>query len=456
MLPAMLQAPPPPTAKPVRLWWAFTGVATLVTVALLSSVVSSFWGARALAETVTRGQAAMLFHIAHRVALSDGERPTDAALAPVIEEGAELGLHWIAIVRPRGRIVAQAGEAQGSLAPAELRGQPLQPIAAGGLVRVTAPVGPPQHPRHPRPTDDAFGLGPRGFPPPPIDDGMGPPPHPPGAPPGGPPPGLRIAVEFEPMLARDLEHRAKRDLAVGIAAIVALWVAAALLWRVAGRATRAEMRLGDQRHLAALGEMSAVVAHELRNPLASLKGNAQLLEEQVQGHPSAPKATRVVAEAVRLQALSDGLLAFVRSGRVQPEPVDVAQLAREIVAMSPAEVDLTAEGLDAPWPLDPGRISQVLHNLIDNAYQADPEGVVKVVVEMSESALTFEISDRGPGVPPEARAKIFTPFHTSRTRGTGLGLAVAYQVVDLHGGSITCEDRPGGGALFRVTLPLRR
>ena len=455
MLPAMLQAPPPPTAKPVRLWWAFTGVSALVTVALLSSVVSSFWGARALAETVTRGQAAMLFHIVHRVALADAERPTDEALEPVLEQGAHLGLRWVAIVRPRGRIAAQAGESQGAVSPDDLRGLPLEPTVAGSVVRVAAPVGPPPHPNPPGPSGDALGLGPRGFPPPPLRDGMGPPPHLLGAPPG-PPPGLKVIVEFDPMLARDLEHRAKRDLAVGIAALVALWVAAALLWRVAGRATRAETRLGDQRHLAALGEMSAVIAHELRNPLASLKGNAQLLEEQVQGHPSAPKATRVVAEAVRLQALSDGLLAFVRSGKVQAEPVDVAQLAREVVAMSPATVEMTTEGLDAPWPLDPGRVSQVLHNLIDNAYQADPEGIVQLAVNMSETALTFEISDRGPGVPADARAKIFTPFHTSRTRGTGLGLAVAHQVVELHGGSITCEDRPGGGALFRVTLPLRR
>ena len=95
----------------------------------------------------------------------------------------------------------------------------------------------------------------------------------------------------------------------------------------------------------------------------------------------------------------------------------------------------------------------MLGNLLDNAAQAAPEATVHARVHGDARRLVFEIRDHGPGVPPEERARIFEPFHTTRTRGTGLGLAVTQRIVEQHGGTIEVLDAPGGGACFRVTLP---
>jgi two-component system sensor histidine kinase HydH len=242
-------------------------------------------------------------------------------------------------------------------------------------------------------------------------------------------------------------------LSSGAAGLLA--VAALVLWAGARRAERVEEQLSAQRHLAQLGAMSAVLAHEIRNPLAALKGHAQLLAERVRGDALAPRVERVVQEAVRLEELTNGLLEFARSGGIDLAATDPsAPLARAVRVTGPERIDCLADGAPPSWRLDGARIEQVLINLLENALAVTPphERVVATVTGNREGLL-YAVRDRGPGVPAAERARIFEPFHTTKTRGTGLGLAVSRRIVELHGGHIEVADAPDGGAVFEVRLP---
>jgi two-component system sensor histidine kinase HydH len=218
----------------------------------------------------------------------------------------------------------------------------------------------------------------------------------------------------------------------------------------------AEERAQKER-LAALGTMCSVLAHEIRNPLASLKGNAQLV---VEGLPAGTKlreqADRVVEAAVRLQALCDNLLDFVREGpieRASADPAELLCLAAEDAAPS-AILDID-RAPDA-WSLDAERMRQVLGNLLQNAAHAAPDRPILASAFEEDDKLVFTVKDEGGGLPPGDPALIFDPFYTTKTRGVGLGLAVARRVVELHGGEITARNRPAGGAELRVAIPRPR
>jgi two-component system, NtrC family, sensor histidine kinase HydH len=226
------------------------------------------------------------------------------------------------------------------------------------------------------------------------------------------------------------------------------------LIRLQARRAELERQRAHERRLASLGEMSAVLAHEIRNPLASLKGNAQLLARGLpEDERGRAKAQRVVDEAVRLEALVNHLLEFVRTGAIERAPTDPGALLRDAAAaVDPERIDVDADGAPATWPLDGARIRQVLTNLLANAVQAG-SGRVAAAVARRDGRLAFTVRDRGDGIPDEDLARIFEPFFTRRTQGTGLGLAVCKRIVEQHGGTLTAANAPGGGAVFTVLLP---
>lgn len=257
-------------------------------------------------------------------------------------------------------------------------------------------------------------------------------------------------------MARELVSSSRRSLVISGAVAFALLLAAGAMFRWLKRREALEHQLARERHLATLGEMSAVLAHELRNPLASLKGHAQLLTEALPEGRSRTKAERVVKEALRLEDLTSSLLAFVRTGtihREQTDPVAIVRAAAEEV--DPRRIELDTGSAPTTWSLDSARMQQVLSNLLRNAVQASPEGAqVFARISTEEKALLYEVRDVGTGIPAGQEAAIFEPFHTNRPLGNGLGLAVARRVVELHGGSIQASNHPQGGALFRVRIPL--
>jgi two-component system sensor histidine kinase HydH len=236
-----------------------------------------------------------------------------------------------------------------------------------------------------------------------------------------------------------------------------LLAVAAVSWRMSRRYEAALLKLQDQRRLSVLGEMSAVLAHEIRNPLASLKGHAQLLAEKLPAESAElGNARTVVREATRLEALTTDLLDFVRMGPVDRASVDPVVLVRSAIEdVGPGGFTLRADGAPKRWSLDSIRLRRVLVNLLRNARRATPAGarVPEISVSIRAGALVVEVRDFGAGLPARQAERIFDPFFTTRAAGTGLGLAVARRIVEHHGGTLTAADHPEGGAVFRIELP---
>jgi two-component system sensor histidine kinase HydH len=266
---------------------------------------------------------------------------------------------------------------------------------------------------------------------------------------------------IEPSFAAALVERSRRNFALGLGAASLLAAVAVILWRRAQREEAlADSRARDDR-LTAVGTMSAVLAHEIKNPLAALKGNAQLVAEALpDGSLRRTQADRVVEASVRLQALVGDLLDFVRDGpltRTSVDPAEILFLAAEDAA---PKAELQLETAPPAWSLDATRIRQVLENLLRNAVQAAGDGRVLASASVEGDRLVYAVRDEGPGLPRGGSGSpgsfeetIFEPFFTTKTRGVGLGLPVARRIVELHGGELTARNRPEGGAEFRVVIP---
>lgn len=264
-----------------------------------------------------------------------------------------------------------------------------------------------------------------------------------------------LVLEFEPVVGNQLRDDAKRGFALSVAVAGAFALLALLMWRQLRQRERTEARAEQERRLKALGEMSAVLAHEIRNPLASLKGNAQLLLAQLKPETMPHrKAERVVKEAERIQTLTSALLEFVRSGTIESERVDPVELVKRSAENLGAPIELDASNAPTTWPLDRLRMQQVFSNLFDNALQASKPGdLISVRIFAERDQLNVTIRDRGEGIPKGQEERIFEPFHTTRTQGVGLGLAVAQRIVELHGGKISAANHPKGGAIFTISIP---
>jgi two-component system sensor histidine kinase HydH len=260
-------------------------------------------------------------------------------------------------------------------------------------------------------------------------------------------------------VASNLVSRASQSLVLSMVSAFILTLAALLFWRTSERYAAARIRIEEQRRLSVLGEMSAVLAHEIRNPLASLKGTAQLLAEKLpQGSRELKRADRIVTEAIRLENLTSDLLDFARTGPILIEDVDPAELLRNAAAeVGDNTIEIDATAAPPNWKIDSRRLHHALVNILQNALQAAPaEAPPRVTVTEEHKRLVYEIRDFGPGLPPEGEERVFDPFFTTRTNGTGLGLAVARRVAEMHGGTITAHTHPEGGAIFRIVLPAQQ
>jgi two-component system, NtrC family, sensor histidine kinase HydH len=402
----------------------------LLGLGLIGTAWTSYRGAAALAETVSQGQAEHLLEAMREARPRRGEPPAREMFAALMANHAGEGLRAAALVDHDGNVLASSGAlTAGPFTPEEL-GPSRVFRRLGDRMRVVAPAPPP---------------------PPWSEPGWRPPPPP--TPPRGEP---RMVLEFEPILAVELETRATRTLASSALAALLLVGAAGVLARRARRADALVERLAQSERLASLGTMSAVLAHEIKNPLAALKGNAQLLLEGLaEGTRQRAQADRVVRASTRLQGLVDNLLDFVRSGALERAAIDPAEVLRAAAEDAAPRAQLDLDEAPASWSLDGMRLRQVLENLLRNAEQASP-GEVTAAARVDEERLILTVSDRGPGIPEGEMELIFEPFHTTKARGVGLGLTVARRVVELHGGTITARNRPGGGAVIEVVIPIPR
>jgi len=224
---------------------------------------------------------------------------------------------------------------------------------------------------------------------------------------------------------------------------------------------RIEERLREQTALARLGEMAAVIAHEVKNPLAGIRGAIQVIGGRM---PKESRDAVVIKEIVsRIDALNElmkDLLLFARPPQPHPTLVDVASLIRstaELLHLDPAlkSVAVTVAGPVPPVEADAELLKIVFQNLLVNgAHAMQGQGRIDVTLQPRDGALRIDVRDTGPGIPPDVLEKLFTPFFTTKARGTGLGLSTAKRIMEAHGGTIAVQSSPGGGTTVALTLPL--
>jgi two-component system sensor histidine kinase HydH len=380
------------------------------------------------ADLLLRGEADTLLEDARHI-LREANDPSPANLREIVERGAKKGLQYIAAVRVDGEVLAESGSRPEEWDPGlRLRGGESLRHGAVAWAR-SRPL--PETFGHLSAMNDDAGRGRR------------PPPH-----------AVTLLICFEPRLVRQVDRAATVAVVAGLLGALGLFALSLLARRFLRDRDEALTRLEKERRLGSMGTMSGVVAHELRNPLAALKGHAQLLVEALAQQPQAKlQAERVVDAAWRLERLSASLLELARTGAISRSEVSPAELVRNAVSeLDTGRIHIDDAPAPPRWSVDPVRFAQVVRNLVENALQAAATEV-EVHLGLENSRLIVEVRDHGPGVPASERERIFEPFVTTRTKGVGLGLAIARQVVLLHGGSLAVFDADGGGARFRAEIP---
>ncbi len=228
-------------------------------------------------------------------------------------------------------------------------------------------------------------------------------------------------------------------------------------------------RIVQMEKLSAMGQMVGEIAHQFNNPLVGVINLAQRAEKQTDNPQRVKELLGEIRQAgEHCSGFVKRMLDFTRMSHSEPQATDLAALARETIAFFRQTVGELPEivfaapedGEESMLQADPVLLRHALFNLIHNATQADPQGPITVsLVQAQREGLDgweLVVADHGPGLSAEAAKKLFTPFFSTRTGGTGLGLSVAQHIVILHGGSIHAGANPGGGARFVIWLPAHR
>lgn len=276
------------------------------------------------------------------------------------------------------------------------------------------------------------------------------------------------AVTYAPHIvlhwAHSQAYQANQVLEIGMFGVVA--VVAGILsdrerkLRLEAEAAAESLRRADR--LAALGTLTAGMAHEIKNPLGAIAGAVEILEADFPaGHPRREFLDIVREEIARLSAIAGKYLSFAKPSPPDAKACDVngvVSRAVSLVAKSAASRAVTIEtALDPALPrafADVEQVHQVLVNLLLNGLEAMPSGgTLRVETASPDPGIEVRVADTGGGIPEEDRERIFEPFRTTKPGGTGLGLATSRRIAVAHGGDLVAENAPQGGAVFRLTLP---
>lgn len=223
-----------------------------------------------------------------------------------------------------------------------------------------------------------------------------------------------------------------------------------------------ERELARVRRLAEIGQMTAAIAHEIRNPLTSIRGAAQVLREESSVEKARGWAKVIEQEAIALNGLCDQFLEFARPLTLNPRPTDVSAILRRILLLSEPEMKAHRIRLtfkqDRETPIiqaDADKLAQAVRNLIRNAMDAMPKGGrLRVETEYGAGKLAIVVRDNGTGISDENLPRLFTPFFTTKPWGTGLGLCSTMRIAEAHGGTVAVE-RLKKGTSFRLEIPAK-
>ena len=216
--------------------------------------------------------------------------------------------------------------------------------------------------------------------------------------------------------------------------------------------------------MAAIGKLSAGVAHEINNPLTGILTNSSLmLEDLPEDHPWREDVQTIVTETLRCRKIVKGLLDFAHQTKPQRSSLamneiveDVLALVRNQTVFKSIRIEYDFDPQLPPILADADQMRQVVLNIVLNAAEAMRDGgELRIRSRGDPDARTIELrfADTGPGIPSEVKARIFEPFFTTKKTGTGLGLSIAYGIVERHRGGLRVESTPGGGTTFVVVLP---
>ena len=236
----------------------------------------------------------------------------------------------------------------------------------------------------------------------------------------------------------------------------------AIRYEITGR-KRSEKLLLEQAALARLGEMTAVVAHEVKNPIAGIRGALQVISSRM---PPDQRDRAVIGDIIKrldgLNSVVDDLLVFARPREPRMEPVDLSALLSntiDLIRRDPifTAIEVRIDGASFIVQADAAQLQLVFQNVLINAAQAmNGQGPVTVTIAGTDGQCRVSIADAGPGMPPDVREHAFEPFFTTKSRGTGLGLAFAKRIVDAHGGEIQIDTPSTGGTVVTLLLPVSR
>lgn len=434
--------------------WLLSGIVLLL-VCLFSALIVRDYGRESASaqQTIQEKGSVLIRALESGARVGMGMRMHHAQLQTMLEEMAwQPGVLWFAVTDEQGKIIAHSD--------AQQVGQPLydaqtmRTLAPGDKERwrrITSPEPALEIYRQFRPLDAPSGHHMRMM--------------------------MRRNVVDAPQVifvafdARELDAeqaRGLRNMIVMLCAAGVVMVATILAQFWFSRYQRSRKLLQEATHrkekLMALGHLAAGVAHEIRNPLSSIKGLAKYFAERTPPGGEAYELAQVMAkEADRLNRVVSELLELVRPAHLKWQPVDLNEVighSLQLVSQDASGRDITLQFTAQPSlcriQADPDRLNQVLLNLYLNAIQAiGREGIITVAVaECGDGRIKLSVADSGKGMTAEQLQAIFTPYFTTKADGTGLGLAVVQNIVEQHGGTIHVESMPGKGAVFTLYLPV--
>lgn len=278
-------------------------------------------------------------------------------------------------------------------------------------------------------------------------------------------PGERLALRLmlHTYRADTVIRRARLNMTVLFSLLVSGWILALALNRFTRREEQLKLEMARRENLAQLGEMGAMLAHEIRNPLAGIKGYAQVIETKPQDARNSGFAQRIVAETLRLETLVNELLDYSKNDQETMATLNLTKLISHVATLLQYEAEDLHSVISCECQENlliyghQDRLTQLLLNVVKNAFQAMPEGgTVRISADIENKQAIVTVSDNGQGISQEDLSRIFEPFFTTKARGTGLGLALCRKIVEEHGGRITVQSAVDEGTSVSISIPIRQ